>query len=99
MVLLLHAVIFSGGGKEKVVITTASERVGGVASHMATTLDNGEDSDLAPYLPPVLSQPVVQIVQRMITGEEEPSCSYAGIVLLTRLGLCIFTVHVGNFTR
>ncbi|XP_077546098.1 uncharacterized protein LOC144158817 isoform X2 [Haemaphysalis longicornis] len=44
---------------------------------MATTLDNGEDSDLAPYLPPVLSQPVVQIVQRMITGEEEPSCSYA----------------------
>ncbi|XP_077565091.1 uncharacterized protein LOC144180659 [Haemaphysalis longicornis] len=67
----------TGGGKEKVVITTASEQVGGVASHMATTLDNGEDSDLAPYLPPVLSQPVVQIVQRMITGEEEPSCSYA----------------------
>ncbi|XP_077542028.1 uncharacterized protein LOC144154801 [Haemaphysalis longicornis] len=58
-------------------MTPTSQRVGGMAGHMATTLDNGENSDLAPYLPPVLSQPVVQIVQRMVPGEEEPSCSYA----------------------
>lgn len=74
---------FIGGGKEEAAMSAASERVGGVAAHMETSLENGEDSDLAPYLPPVLSQPVVEIVRRMITGEEEPSYSYAGIILPT----------------
>lgn len=98
LVLLMHA-FFLGGGPREAPMTSTSERVKAVTGHMATSLENGEDSDLAPYLPPVLSRPVVQIAQRMITGEIELSNSYAGTVLPRHqpygwLGSCMFaTLH------
>lgn len=57
--------------------------VGAVAGHMASRIENEHDCDGASYLPPVESEPAVQLLQQMVNGEEEPFYSYSGTVLQT----------------
>lgn len=62
-------------------MTPISALVGAVAGHMATRMTNENDSDGATYLPPVDSQPVVQLLQPMITGEVESVYDYYSMLL------------------
>ncbi|XP_072145156.1 uncharacterized protein [Dermacentor andersoni] len=73
--------VSSGGGPAAGGMTPLSALVGAVVGHMATRIPNEQDSDGAIYLPPVDSEPVVRLLQPMITGEVEPTYDYYGIVL------------------
>ncbi|KAH7945109.1 hypothetical protein HPB49_007017 [Dermacentor silvarum] len=60
----------TGGGPAAAGMTPLSALVGAVAGHMATRIANENDSDGATYLPPVDSQPVVRLLQPMVTEVE-----------------------------
>ncbi|XP_072142283.1 uncharacterized protein [Dermacentor andersoni] len=62
-------------------MTPLSALVGAVAGHMVTRIPNEEDSGGTICLPPVDSEPVVRLLQPMITGEVKPTYDYYGIVL------------------
>lgn len=53
-------------------MSATSVLVGAVASHVFNRQENMEDSDGAPYLPPVCSLPVLRLLQPMLDGEEDP---------------------------
>lgn len=60
-------------------MSAISVLVGAVAGHMATRLDNDNDSDGAAYLPPVQNEPVVRLLEGMV--DCDPVYEYAGTVL------------------
>ncbi|KAL1436914.1 hypothetical protein MTO96_049211 [Rhipicephalus appendiculatus] len=64
---------FTGGGRAPAPISSLSDIVGSIASHMATRIPNDEDSDGATYLPPVESEPVIRLLQSMITERDGPT--------------------------
>lgn len=64
--------VYSGEGPAAASMTATSVLVGAVASHMATRIRNDYDSDGAAYLPPVQSEPVIRLLQLMITGNDMP---------------------------
>ncbi|XP_075543979.1 uncharacterized protein LOC142578482 [Dermacentor variabilis] len=66
----------TGGGPAAAGMTPLSALVGAVPGHMATRIPNEEDSDGATYLPPVDSEPVVRLLQPMLTGEVEATYDY-----------------------
>ncbi|XP_075543527.1 uncharacterized protein LOC142577984 isoform X1 [Dermacentor variabilis] len=69
-------ILKTGGGPAPAGMTTTSVLVGAVASHMATRIRNDDDSDGAVYLPPVQSEPVIRLLQPMITGNDVPVSQY-----------------------
>ncbi|XP_042147530.1 myb/SANT-like DNA-binding domain-containing protein 3 [Ixodes scapularis] len=62
----------TGGGPHGKPMSATSVLVGAVASHVFNRQENMEDSDGAPYLPPVCSLPVLRLLQPMLDGEEDP---------------------------
>nr|XP_054919005.1 myb/SANT-like DNA-binding domain-containing protein 3 [Dermacentor andersoni] len=82
----------TGGGPAAAGMTPLSALVGAVAGHMATRIPNEEDSDGATYLPPVDSEPVVRLLQPMITGEVEATYDYYGIVLFHETHCKVFVI-------
>ncbi|KAM7304983.1 uncharacterized protein ISCGN_014883 [Ixodes scapularis] len=56
----------TGGGPPPTPMSAISVLVGAVAGHMATRLDNDNDSDGAAYLPPVQNEPVVRLLEGMV---------------------------------
>ncbi|XP_042148554.1 uncharacterized protein LOC115319533 [Ixodes scapularis] len=57
-------------------MSAISVLVGAVAGHMATRLDNDNDSDGVAYLPPVQNEPVVRLLEGMV--DCDPVYEYAG---------------------
>ncbi|KAG0438562.1 hypothetical protein HPB47_016963 [Ixodes persulcatus] len=66
----------TGGGPPPTPMSAISVLVGAVAGHMATRLDNDNDSDGAAYLPPVQNEPVVRLLEGMV--DCDPVYEYAG---------------------
>ncbi|XP_042149130.1 myb/SANT-like DNA-binding domain-containing protein 3 isoform X2 [Ixodes scapularis] len=67
----------TGGGPPPTPMSAISVLVGAVAGHMATRLDNDNDSDGAAYLPPVQNEPVVRLLEGMI--DCDPVYEYAAM--------------------
>ncbi|KAG0444003.1 hypothetical protein HPB47_014292 [Ixodes persulcatus] len=69
-------------GPELATLAATSVLVGAVPSHVFNRQENMEDSDGAPYLPPVCSLLVPRLLQSMLDGkEEEPLDADLGRVL------------------